>query len=289
VGGRGAAAATHTFPALGVADFLEASLAFGRSLVRAILRRDRAQSSNLRLSALRRTLRDATEALREASQTDCKVNPTPEPYRAYAASLAAAPDAVAPLSPASRAPGLSSARLRYAARWRAIVPGIDLRGTYLCGDRMIVGAATEMWALDRATGQVIWRTDVSRGTSVVTPGGVARLAHDGTLCVYDLGNGEVTLRTHVAPRGGGPVAGAVVHLPGLPKLAIVTEGEHHLVAIDLTSGEPRWRWSWGGSRRLRSRLGAASALGALGAAGGAGGVGPGHRGYPRMKRAGRLV
>ena len=43
-----------------------------------------------------------------------------------------------------------------------------------------------------------------------------------------------------------PRAGAVVHLPGLPRLVIVTEGEHHLVAIDLTSGEPRWRWAWGG-------------------------------------------
>jgi hypothetical protein len=56
----------------------------------------------------------------------------------------------------------------------------------------------------------------------------------------------------------------VVHLPGLPKLVVVTEGEHHLVAIDLTNGEPRWRWSWGASR------------------------GPA-RGTPRMKRAGRLV
>jgi outer membrane protein assembly factor BamB len=56
----------------------------------------------------------------------------------------------------------------------------------------------------------------------------------------------------------------------LPKLVIVTEGDHHLVAIDLTSGEPRWRWSWGGSSALRGRAG-------------------GSRGTPRMKRAGRLV
>lgn len=249
----------HTFPALGVADFLEAALAFGRSLVRAILRRDRAQASNLRLSALRRTLREANEALREASQTDGKVNPTPEPYRAYAAAL----DVARPMPP----PSLPASRLQYAARWRAIVPGIDLRGTYLCGDRMVAGAATEMWALDRTSGAVLWRSDVLRGTSVVTPGGVARLAQDGTLCVYDLRSGEVALRTRIAPRAGGPVAGAVVHYPGLPKLAIVTEGEHHLVAIDLTTGEPRWRWSWGGSRRQGGRA----------------------RSAPRMKRAGRLV
>jgi outer membrane protein assembly factor BamB len=77
----------------------------------------------------------------------------------------------------------------------------------------------------------------------------------------------VTMRARIAPRTGGPVAGAVVHLPGLPKLVVVTEGEHHLVAIDLTTGEPRWRWSWGGG----------------------GGARGGSRGAPRMKRAGRLV
>ncbi len=256
----GARRAVHTFPALGVTDVLEAALSFGRSLVRAVLRRDRSQGANLRLSALRRALRDGAEALREASQTDSRVNPSPEPYRAFAAAIDEARSA--------RASALPAGRLRYASRWRAIVPGIDLRATYLCGDRMIVGAASEMWALDRATGKVLWRVDVTRGTSVVTPGGIARLAPDGTLAVHDFGNGEVTLRTRIAPRVGGPVAGAVVHLPGLPKLVIVTEGEHHLVAIDLTSGEPRWRWSWGGARGS--------------------GSGP-SRGAPRMKRAGRLV
>jgi outer membrane protein assembly factor BamB len=257
----GARRPIHTFPALGVADVLEAALAFGRSLVRAILRRDRSQGANLRLAALRRALREGNEALREATQTDSRVNPTPEPYRAFAAAL----------DQARRAPAsepLPATRLRYAARWRAIVPGIDLRATYLCGDRLIVGASTEMWALDRATGRVLWRVDVHRGTSVVTPGGIARLGPDGTLCVYGFARGEVSLRTRIAARAGGPVAGAVVHLPGLPKLVVVTEGEHHLVAIDLTSGEPRWRWSWGGARG-RPRDGARAA--------------------PRIKRAGRLL
>lgn len=248
--------AIHTFPALGVTDVLEASLAFGRSLVRAVLRRDREQASNLRLSAMRRMLRDSAEALREACQTDSKVNPSPEPYRAFVAAHDG--------SPMERTPSLSLARLRYASRWRAVVPGIDLRATYLCGDRLIVGAAAEMWALDRATGRVLWRADVARGTSVVTPGGIARLATDGTLCVYDFGTGEPTLRARIAPRVGGSVSGAVVHLPGLPKLVIVTEGAHHLVAIDLTSGEARWRWSWGAARHSA-------------------------RATPRIKRAGRLV
>ncbi len=258
----GARRTVHTFPALGVADVLEAALAFARSLVRAILRRDRSQSANLRLGALRRLLRESTDALRQASQSDSKVNPTPEPYRAFAAALEARRVPSSP--PPSPSQNLAAARLRYAARWRAIVPGIDLRATYLCGDRVIVGAATEMWALDRANGHVLWRTDTTRGTSVVTPGGIARLAPDGRLSVHDFGTGRPTMRTRIAPRVGGPVAGAVVHLPGVPRLVVVTEGEHHLVAVDLTTGEPRWRWSWGATR------------------------GPA-RGTPRMKRSGRLL
>lgn len=244
----------YTFPTLGVVDVLEAALAFGRAIVRAILRRDRAQAANLRLSALRRALRETTEVLRAASQSDSKVNPAPEPYRAYAATL------TEPISTQQA----STQRLRYTPRWRAIVPGIDLRATYLCGDRLIVGAATQMWALQRSSGAVLWRADVPRGTSVVTPTGVARLAPDGTFAVYDFITGERTLRTRIVPRGNAPVAGAVVHLPGLPRLVVVTEGDHHLVAIDLTSGEPRWRWSWGGTRGRPV-------------------------GAPRMKRAGRLV
>jgi outer membrane protein assembly factor BamB len=249
--------AVHTFPALGVADVLEAALAFGRSLVRAILRRDRSQAANIRLAALRRALRDSTESLRRASQNDAKVNPAPEPYRAFAAGLA---NSTSP----RLGPDAAATRLRYAQRWRAIVPGIDLRATFLCGDRLVVGAGTQMWGLDRATGGVLWRTDVPRGTSFVTPGGIARLTPDGTLCVYELGQGEIAMRTRINARAGGPVAGAVVHLPGLPRLVVVTEGEHHLVAIDLATGDPRWRWSWGATRS-------------------------GKAGAPRMKRAGRLI
>jgi outer membrane protein assembly factor BamB len=246
----------HTFPALGVVDMLEAALAFGRALVRAILRRDRSQSANLRLSALRRVLRESTDALHHVSQTDARINPTPEPYRAFAAAL----EETRPAEPE----GLTASRLRYAPRWRAIIPGIDLRATYLCGERVIVGAASEMWAMDRATGRVLWQSDVPRGASIVTPAGIVRIGTDGGLAVYDFETGQRGLRTRIAPRLGGPVAGAVVHLPGLARLVVVTEGDHHLVAIDLATGEPRWRWSWGATRGATRRA-------------------------PRIKRAGRLI
>ena len=74
-----------------------------------------------------------------------------------------------------------------------------------------------------------------------TPHGIARLHADGELSVLDLGTGDVRVRAKLRPRTAGPRAGAVVSAPGLPKLLVVTEGERHLVAVDLLTGEPRWR------------------------------------------------
>jgi hypothetical protein len=42
-----------------------------------------------------------------------------------------------------------------------------------------------------------------------------------------------------------------VNVPGLPRLLILTEGERHLVAIDLASGEPRWRFALSKNGTLR--------------------------------------
>ncbi len=253
--GRAHGEAIATFPCLGVADLGEAVLGFGRAISRALLRRDRSQCVNLRLTSFRRRLRETSDALREACRADARINPSPEPYRAFAASQRA--------NPRERETQLGG-RLRYMQRWRALVPGIDLRATFLCGDRLVVGASAETFCLERATGQVLWRVPTTRATSVVTPGGIARLSPEGDLAVHDFGNGEITLQTRVAPRLGGPPAGAVVNLPGLPRLLIVTEGERHLCAVDLVSGEPRWRFAWSSPSAGRA--------GAL-----------------RMKRSGRLL
>lgn len=230
-----------TFPELSLFDIVEGALAFGRSLVRAIVRRDRAQSSNLRLSAFRRDLRATEGALRDVRRQDSRINPAPESYRAFAESRRPAAEQGPPLS--------ASTRLRYAQRWQALVPGIDLRATFLCGDRLIIGAAAETFCLERTTGALLWRKSTPRAASVVTPTGIARVAPDGAIALHDFNTGDVTLRTWIAPRVTGPSAGAVVSATGLPRLLIVTEGERHLVAIDLTSGEARWRYQWTASGR----------------------------------------
>jgi outer membrane protein assembly factor BamB len=241
-----AGAPVSTFPELALFDVVEAALAFGRALVRAVVRRDRTQSGNLRLAAFRRDVRALGDALREVRRQDARINPAPESYRAYAQHARPRSEAVARSTPAQL-----GGRLRYAQRWRALVPGIDLRATFLCGDRLVIGAALDTFCLDRTTGELVWRQPMPRAASVVTPVGIARIAPDGAIALHDFATGDVTLRAWIAPRVGSAAAGAVVSSPGLPKLLVVTEGDRHLVAIDLTSGEARWRYACGRAGAVR--------------------------------------
>ena len=59
--------------------------------------------------------------------------------------------------------------------------------------------------------------------------------------------------TRVAPRVGGVVTGAVVSAPGLPRLLVVSEGKRRLSAVDLGTGEVRWRHTSHGGSIFRLR------------------------------------
>lgn len=233
-----------TFPSLEVPAFVQGVVAFARELCRAYATHVRGASQNLRVSTLRGAALELDDRLCDAVRDDSRLNARPESYRAFAAMLRRPDPEPAPLT---------AAKIRYAPRWAAVVPHLDLRGTFLCGDRVIVGGDREIACLDRGTGAALWKTQAPRATSVVTPGGVARLHVDGTLALHDFGTGEISLRMRLAPRPGGSPSGAVVNAPGLPRLLIVTEGERWLTAIDLGAGETRWRYATrrGDSVRVR--------------------------------------
>lgn len=240
--------APTVFPSLEGPDFVDAVVSFGRALLRAIVRRDRGQASNLRLLSLRRKVKDLSERLRDVArpvgpfgESDL-VNTRRESYEAYlgpklarAVPRAAAPAPVAPTS--------TPRRMKYEPRWTAEVPGIDLRATFLCGDRLILSGATQTACVDRAHGQTLWKLPTVRATSLPTPGGLARLRGDGRLELRDFGNGEVVWSTSCEPRSRGTPAACTVVAAGLPRLLVASDGDRHLVAYDLTSGEPRWRYA----------------------------------------------
>jgi len=232
----------RTFRLADAPAFVDASVTFGRTLVRALLRHDPSQRQNLRVTNFRRALRSLDERLRDATREDTKVNPSPEIYRAFAAPVATAPG-----------DGREASKLRYSAGWSATFPGIDLRATFLCGDHLVVGAPRETACVERRTGDLLWRRPTQPAVSVVTPLGLARLFADGSIALHDFGSGEILLTCHLAPRSGGVVTGAVVSSPGLPRLLVVSEGKRHLSAVDLGSGEVRWRHTAHGGSAFRLR------------------------------------
>lgn len=244
---REAQRSPSVFPSLEGPDFVDAVVSYGRALMRAILRRDRAQGSNLRLLSLRRKVKELNERLREVArpvgpfgESDL-VNPRRESYAAYLRTAAPIARAVPRATPP--APLSSMRKLRYEPRWTAEVPGIDLRATFLCGDRLILSGVAQTACVDRADGHTLWKVPTVRATSLPTPGGLARLRGDGKLELRDFGDGSVVWSTECAPRSRGTPAACTVVAAGLPRLLVTTDGDRHLVAFDLTSGEPRWRYA----------------------------------------------
>ena len=221
-----------TFPSVDIGALAHGVIAFGRALFRSLVRRDRSQASNLRLLALRSQVRELAERLRETTRNESKINSEPESYRAFAAATR--------VSIGQREP-LGHARLAFALKWTADVPSIDLSSTFLCGDVLVAGSTREIACLERNTGAIIWKRRVPRARSVMTPAGLVRVAFDGNASLHDLNTGETLWTVRLQPCTGGTLSGVVVSGTGLPKMLIVAEATHALTAIDLATGEVRWR------------------------------------------------
>jgi hypothetical protein len=224
----------ETGPALAGIDpraFARAAARFALGLEAAFVSSDPAQSSNLRLQHLSREARALERAVSALGADDSLTNADPDSYRSFGL----------PRRPTARGKWEHGGRMRFFPRWVASVPQIDLSATFQCGDRLLVSSPRQTACLDRATGTMMWRRALPRAASVPTPIGLVRLQHDGTVTLHDLDRGEARFTLHLAPRSGGGAVGAVVNAPGLPRLLALAESDRAVTAIDLVSGDIRWR------------------------------------------------
>ncbi len=230
--GVGSESAPVALAHVSASAFVETVVAFCLALGDVLLDNDPAQVHNLRLSNFLRDGRALRERLgrREAEGALC--NPDPESYRRFVPRL-------------RRTRGVwdSGGRMRFAARWVATMPAIDLAATFLCGDHLMVGGAHETACLERRSGTVLWKRPLRPAASVVTPAGLVRIEPDGILTSHDLLTGQPRFVQQVAPRGSGRASGSAIFGAGLPRLLALTEGDRQVSAIDLGSGEVRWRYT----------------------------------------------
>jgi len=213
--------------------FAWAAARFALGVEAAFTNTDRSQARNLRLQHLAREARALTETLSRLGTDDSLTNPDPDSYRSFGL----------PRRETGRGTWARGGKMRFSPRWVATVPNIDLTATFLCGERVLVSSPRQTACLDRTTGAVLWRRALPRASSVPTSLGLARIQDDGTVTLHDFERGETRFTLRLAPRGGGGATGAVVNAPGLPRLLALAESDRAVTAIDLVTGDLRWRYT----------------------------------------------
>lgn len=217
------------------------------SLCRSLVQLNRSRGKNLRLRSLRSEARVLRRLAKDLGRGEEKLNAEPALYRASAL----VDDQQSNDSEQSRERG--SQRLRYVERWRAEVEGIDLAGVALTDDSVIVPGARELAALDRRTGGLLWSHALPRAATTVIGDGILRLNPRGDAELRDTRDGELRWSSKIAPRVGGSPHALAVSVRGLPKVVVIAEGERRLVALDLHTGESRWRFASRNGNNFRFR------------------------------------
>jgi outer membrane protein assembly factor BamB len=232
-----------TIPAL---DDRRASLPILRlaaDLLRALVSVDRAQARNLRIRGLLSEVRRLRRAIASAPPPSF-VNEDPDRLRSAATRERTGPGTTA--APA--------AHLRFGVRWTVALDGLDAPSTFLCGDRLVVATERRVVALDRDRGEVLWQHEAPSAGAFLAGTNVVRVRSDGVVEMREVHTGEVVIRTKLAPRmSGAPLGLYAGGQSSIPPTAIVCEGRDRLAAIDLRTGELRWRFQSRGAGAFRLR------------------------------------
>lgn len=227
-----------TIPALGIADACLPILRVAADLLRALVTVDRTQGRNLRVAALREEVRRLRRTVRARTRAAGFTNGDPERVRGMVAALESEPPRSA-RGGEERAPG----SLRFASRWNVVIDGLDATTTFFCGDRLVLSNERRVLALHRDDGQCLWQHEGPAQSAFLAESSIVRLGADGSVEIRELATGELVHRARLAPRVGGAPTGLFVGGGSTPPIGLVAEGRDRLAAIDLRTGELRFRYT----------------------------------------------
>ena len=236
--GRGELTATS----LTIAEAALPVLKLASDLLRSLVAADRGQSRNLRVRALREEVRALRREIRSRRSADSFVNLDPDRLRMH--------------HPGDSEPAPSNETLPsllFDERWRICLEGLDANSVFMCGDRLVIATQTHVVAVSRDDGEILWARAGQASTTLMAGSVMIRLSAEGDVELCSVDDGEPYCTTQITPRIGGPPVGLMAGGGKIPPVAVVTEGSHRLVAIDVRTGEPRWRFASrsGGEFRLK--------------------------------------
>jgi outer membrane protein assembly factor BamB len=228
-------------------DYAEAVLGVSRELRRLIVEQSPSQRKNLRVESFSREVRALTTWTKH-NRLQGIINEKVDKYRK-------------PIEPSRivSSPPIeigNAGRLRFSERWRVEVEGIDLDGTMRIGRIAAVAARGAVLGVDAESGSVLWRREIDRTESrcmSVGADGLARVMPSGIVEMLDLFTGVLKWRMSLSPRSGGAPVLLVMDHGSSPGLVVVAEEERKLTALDIRTGEPRWRFNSSRSGRFGLR------------------------------------
>ncbi|MBN8615944.1 MAG: PQQ-binding-like beta-propeller repeat protein [Deltaproteobacteria bacterium] len=229
-----------TIPALAIEDACMPVLRVAAEMLRSLVTVDRMQGRNLRIAALREEVRRLRRIVRARSKAVGFTNGDPE--RLLSLGVGSACESEPPRAREDReerAPG----SLRFASRWNVVIDGLDATTTYFCGDRLVLSNERRVLALHRDDGQCLWQHEGAAQSAFLADQSIVRLGVDGTVEIREIATGELTHRLRLAPRVGGAPTGVFVGGGQMPPIGLVAEGRDRLAAIDLRTGELRFRYT----------------------------------------------
>ena len=212
-------------------------------LLRGLVSADRNQSKNLRVRMLREEVRRLRREIRSRTRVDSFVNTDPDRFRIDN-------DKAYDSTPPHAGPVRS---LRFEERWKIAIENLDANSIFMCGDRLVIATPSHVIAINRDSGDVIWARPGMAVTTLMAGRILIRVLAEGEVELCDVETGEPYATTRITPRIGGTTTGLMMGGGAFPPVAILTEGSNRLVAIDVRTGEPRWRFAsrTGGEFKLR--------------------------------------
>jgi outer membrane protein assembly factor BamB len=235
-----------TWPALDIATAALPVLRLISDLIRKLVAVDRAQSHNLRVTALRNEVRALRRTIRGHSRREGFENPNPERLRL------SSPEPL-PLVARPEPSPFRGGRLRYSERWSREVEALDANAIFTSGEHVIVATTKLTLALERSTGEVNWSLPSARATTLLLGRTLLRLLPEGGGELLDPEAGQVYARCDSSLRLHNSTLALFAGGGDLPPVAILSESGKHLVAIDLRTGAPRWRFRGRSHGQLRAQ------------------------------------